>query len=124
MDASEADAMPLPSEDTTPPVTKIRGVMERPLPESGILHGDEKATKDGRSGIDKKIVIPGPAAVSSRTAPGTQCVSRYKIKVARFRIAAQPAPEGLLIRGSVRNDEDPWLPAMPLLASADDQPKF
>jgi hypothetical protein len=28
MDASEAAAMPLPSEDTTPPVTKIRGVME------------------------------------------------------------------------------------------------
>jgi hypothetical protein len=27
MEASEAAAMPLPSEDTTPPVTKIRGVM-------------------------------------------------------------------------------------------------
>src|SRR5690348_12391906 len=40
MDASEADAMPLPREDTTPPVTKIRGVMERPLPESGILHAE------------------------------------------------------------------------------------
>jgi hypothetical protein len=28
MEASDAAAMPLPSEDTTPPVTKIRGVME------------------------------------------------------------------------------------------------
>jgi hypothetical protein len=28
MAASDADAMPLPSEDTTPPVTKIRGVMD------------------------------------------------------------------------------------------------
>src|SRR6185312_10627354 len=28
MDASDAAAMPLPSEDTTPPVTKIRGVMK------------------------------------------------------------------------------------------------
>jgi hypothetical protein len=27
MAASEAEAMPLPREDTTPPVTKIRGVM-------------------------------------------------------------------------------------------------
>ncbi len=37
MDASEADAMPLPSEDTTPPVTKIKGVMAGPCVESGIL---------------------------------------------------------------------------------------
>src|SRR5689334_16681140 len=28
MAASDAEAMPLPSEDTTPPVTKIRGVMD------------------------------------------------------------------------------------------------
>jgi len=27
IEASDAAAMPLPSEDTTPPVTKIRGVM-------------------------------------------------------------------------------------------------
>jgi hypothetical protein len=27
MEASDAAAMPLPREDTTPPVTKIRGVM-------------------------------------------------------------------------------------------------
>src|SRR6185437_6569502 len=37
MDASDADAMPLPSEDTTPPVTKIREVMIGPFVESDIL---------------------------------------------------------------------------------------
>jgi hypothetical protein len=37
MDASDADAMPLPSEDTTPPVTKIREVMVGPCVESVIL---------------------------------------------------------------------------------------
>ncbi|MGH8118164.1 MAG: hypothetical protein ACREPJ_12850, partial [Rhodanobacteraceae bacterium] len=37
MDASDADAMPLPSEDTTPPVTKISEVMVEPFVESDIL---------------------------------------------------------------------------------------
>jgi hypothetical protein len=37
MDASDADAMPLPSEDTTPPVTKISEVMVEPCVESDIL---------------------------------------------------------------------------------------
>jgi hypothetical protein len=37
MDASDAEAMPLPSEDTTPPVTKIREVMVGPSVESVIL---------------------------------------------------------------------------------------
>jgi hypothetical protein len=37
MDASDAEAMPLPSEDTTPPVTKIREVMVGPFVERHIL---------------------------------------------------------------------------------------
>jgi hypothetical protein len=37
MAASDAAAMPLPSEDTTPPVTKIRGVMENNPQENRIL---------------------------------------------------------------------------------------
>src|SRR5688572_28207643 len=50
MEASEAAAMPLPSEDTTPPVTKIRGVMARGLPESHSLPvGGPDRTVDLRS---------------------------------------------------------------------------
>jgi hypothetical protein len=45
MDASDADAMPLPSEDTTPPVTKIREVMVGPCVESVILAEANRATK-------------------------------------------------------------------------------
>src|SRR5690348_3517729 len=44
MDASDADAMPLPSEDTTPPVTKIREVMVGPCVESFILAEALRAT--------------------------------------------------------------------------------
>src|SRR3954471_19201830 len=35
MAASEAEAMPFPSEDTTPPVTKIRGVMTQHNSDAG-----------------------------------------------------------------------------------------
>jgi len=35
MAASDAEAMPLPKEDTTPPVTKIRGVMTQHNSDAG-----------------------------------------------------------------------------------------
>src|SRR5690348_5632674 len=71
MDASEADAMPLPREDTTPPVTKIRGVMERPLPESRILHVEPG---DGRRETGRRK--PQPAAVHVRMPPLALLASR------------------------------------------------
>src|SRR5690606_27896465 len=54
MAASDAAAMPLPSEDTTPPVTKIRGVMPDDPQEMRILAGrrdaGERSTHRRRDG--------------------------------------------------------------------------
>ncbi|GKW50566.1 hypothetical protein NCCP2165_27810 [Halomonas sp. NCCP-2165] len=47
--ASEADAMPLPSEDTTPPVTKIYRVMEN------LSKRDRKARQEAAPGWDDRI---------------------------------------------------------------------
>src|SRR6185437_17063349 len=50
MDASDADARPLPSEDTTPPVTKIREVMVGPFVERHILAEGRRAVSVRHAG--------------------------------------------------------------------------
>ncbi|GAB2719775.1 hypothetical protein GCM10027172_13180 [Halomonas garicola] len=51
--ASEAEAMPLPREDTTPPVTKIYRVMEN------LSKRDQKARQKATPGWDDRIADSG-----------------------------------------------------------------
>src|SRR5690554_6496540 len=72
--ASEADAMPLPREDTTPPVTKIYRVMKN------LSNRDREARQKAAPGWDDRIAEGRPSLNFDRTdnleraTPSTDCL--------------------------------------------------
>ena len=77
MEASDAAAMPLPSEDTTPPVTKIKGVMA-----GGVLSGRgrrrRRATFANPKLFNEMVIEDGKVKQrSEERRVGKECRSRW-----------------------------------------------